>query len=141
MKDERLEEFMSKIDFTDGKVAIYSNEERGCIYPITIPTLLCRVDCLELSSSKKPAGELEIAKFRGQIEDKEYTIIDLEKLVPKSEITHNEDDLYTITKKTYKGAKIYNVSNQAGIFTSFEDKESAIKLCNEINKKVLEMVK
>ena len=138
MKDERLEEFMQHVSFKNDKIAIYENKEKGLSYPLTSATLLCRVDYLELESNSKLAGALEKAKFEGKVENKDYTIQDIEKLVPKSDITKNDNDKYTLTKKTCKGAKIYNVSNQIGIINSYEDKDQAFKLCNEINDKVLE---
>lgn len=138
MKDERLEEFMQHISFKSDKIAIYENKEKGLCYPLTSATLLCRVDYLELESNSKVAGALEKAKFEGKVENKDYTIQDIEKLVPKSDITKNDADKFTLTKKTCKGAKIYNVSNQIGIINSYENKDQAFKLCNEINDKVLE---
>ena len=65
---------------------------------------------------------------------------DYEKLVSKYEITKVEADRYTITSKKVKATHIYNVSNQAGIHTTLEDKEAAFKLCEEINKKVYELM-
>lgn len=135
MKDETLQDFMEQVAFFE-KYAIYRNEEKGLMYPITLAHLLCRVDYLELESCKKPAGELEKAKFKNIIEDKDYQLYDCEKLVPKSEITKKEEDFFTMTKKKYKGAKVWNVSNQLGIHTTYENQEDAFKLCEEINKKV-----
>lgn len=135
MKDETLQDFMEQVAFFE-KYAIYRNEEKGLMYPITLAHLLCRVDYLELESCKKPAGELEKAKFKNIIEDKDYQLYDCEKLVPKSEITKKEEDFFTMTKKKYKGAKVWNVSNQLGIHTTYENQEDAFKLCDEINKKV-----
>ena len=137
MKDETLQDFMEQVVFFE-KYAIYRNEEKGLMYPITLAHLLCRVDYLELESCKKPAGELEKAKFKNIIEDKDYQLYDCEKLVPKSEITKKEEDFFTMTKKKYKGAKVWNVSNQLGIHTTYENQEEAFKLCEEINKKVSE---
>lgn len=135
MKDERLEEFMSNLEFGE-KVIIYKNKEKGLSYPLTAPYLLCRVDKLELDSAKEPAGQLEKAIFEGKVEDKKYTMHDLEKLVPKSDITKNKEDMFTMTTKKTKGAIIYNVSNQVGIFNSYENVEEAFKLCDEINSKI-----
>ena len=140
MKTEQLQDFMNKLEVNE-KIAIYKNEESGLMYPITLAHLLCRVDYLELESCKKPAGELEKAKFKNIIEDKDYQLHDCEKLVPKSEITKKEEDFFTMTKKTYKGAKVWNVSNQLGIHTTYENQEDAFTLCEEINKKVLGYIK
>lgn len=142
MKEERLEEFMQNIKIINDKISIYENKEKGLSYPTTTVSLLCRVDTLELEKGNpKQPGKLERAIFEQKIENKEYKIEEIEKIVPKYEITKNEADKYTLTTKKVKGAKIYNVSNQLGILNSYQDNESAFKLCEEINKKVLGYIK
>lgn len=136
MKDESLLEFMEKVDIKCKEVVIYQNKEKGLCYPLSIAHLLCRVDYLELGKE-----ELEKAKFEEKIDNKEYQMYDCEKLVPKSDITKDKKDAMTLTKKTYKGTHIWNVSNQVGIHTTFEDMESAFKLCDEINNKIIENLK
>lgn len=136
MKDERLKEFMENVDIKCKEVAIYTNKEKGLCYPLTLGHLLCRIDYLELGKE-----ELIKAKFEQKIEDKDYKMYDCEKLVPKSDITKRKEDIFTLTKKTFKGAKLYNVSNQLGIHTTLEDKEDAFKLCEEINNKIIEKIK
>lgn len=130
MKDELLQDFMNKLEIND-KYATYKNEKEGLMYPITITHLLCRVDYLELDEK-----EIKVSKFKNIITDKEYKLVDCEKLVPKSEITKKEEDTFTMTTKKYKGAKVWNVSNQLGIHTTYENQEDAFALCEEINKKV-----
>lgn len=130
MKDELLQDFMEQVAFYE-KFAIYKNEKEGLMYPITTAHLLARVDYLELDDK-----ELKVSKFKNIITDKEYKMQDCEKLVPKSDITKDEKDAFTMTKKQYKGAKVWNVSNQLGIHTTYENQEEAFKLCEEINKKV-----
>ena len=136
MKSESLQEFMSKIEIKNKDIAIYKNEEKGIIYPLSLASLLVRVDYLELTK-----GEIEKAKFEQQIDKKEYKMYDCTKIVSKYEITKIEADRFVLTDKKVKATHIYNVSNQLGIHTTLEDKEEAFKLCNEINKKVLEAYK
>jgi len=135
MKDELLQDFMNKLEINE-KVAIYRNKEKGLMYPITLAHLLCRVDYLELDEK-----EINVSKFKNIITDKEYKMQDCEKLIPKSEITKKEEDYFTMTKKKYKGAKVWNVSNQLGIHTTYENQEDAFTLCEEINEKVLGYIK
>ena len=66
---------------------------------------------------------------------------DCTRVVSKYEITKVEADRFVLTDKKVKATHIWNVSNQLGIHTTLEDKEEAFKLCNEINKKVLEVYK
>lgn len=139
MIEENLKEFMDKVEIKNKNVALYTNKEKGCSYPLGLAHLLCRVDYLELESgTKKQAGQLEKAIFEQKIDNKEYNIVEFDKKVSKYEITKNEADRYTITTKKTKGAKLYNVSNQAGIHSTFESKEEAFDLCNSINNKVIE---
>ena len=135
MIEENLEEFMKNVDIKNKNVAIYSNKEKGIMYPLGLTHLLCRVDYLELGKE-----ELKKAKFEQKIENKENQMYDCEKLVSKYEITKVESDRYTITSKKVKATHIYNVSNQVGIHTTLENKEEAFKLCEEINKKVYELM-
>ena len=135
MIEESLKEFMDNIRIINDKVSIYKNGEKGLEYPMSTTQLLCRVDYLELGKE-----ELAKAKFEQKIDNKEYKMYDCTKVVPKSDITKNKEDMFTLTDKKYKGTHIYNVSNQVGIHTSLEDKEEAFKLCEEINDKILKTV-
>lgn len=136
MKNESLLEFMEKVDIKCKEIAIYTNKETGLSYPLSLAHLLTRVDYLELGKE-----ELTKAKFEEKVDNKEYKMYDCEKLVPKSDITKNKEDMFTMTTKKYKGTHIWNVSNQVGIHTTFENKEEAFKLCEEINNKIVEYFK
>ena len=133
MIDESLKDFMDKVEIKNKNIAIYKNEEKGLIYPLSVATLLTRVDYLELTKQ-----ELEKALFENKIDKKEYKMYDCEKLVPKNTVTRDKKDQYTITTSQVKATHIYNVSNQAGIHTTFENKEDAFKLCEEINNQIIE---
>lgn len=132
MIQERLEEFTKHVSILNDKYSIYTNEEKGITYPLNTPQLLCRVDKLELDKNEEA-----VAKYKKQIEDKEYTKVDIIKLVPKSEITKIDADKYIVTEKKTKGIVVYNVTNQIGIHSTFENQEEAFKLCEEMNKEVL----
>ena len=136
MKDENLQEFMSKVKIHNKDIAIYTNEEKGVQYPLGVASLLARVDYLELTK-----GEIEKAKFEQQIDKKEYKLYDCTRVVSKYEITKVEADRFVLTDKKVKATHIWNVSNQLGIHTTLEDKEEAFKLCNEINEKVIKFFK
>lgn len=135
MIEERLEDYMKKITIKSDKVAEYRDEEKGLVYPMTTAQLLARVDYLELTKE-----ELQKAKFEQKVENKEYKMYDCDRPVPKSTITKDKKDQFTITNSKVKATHIYNVTNQVGIHTTFEDKDEAIKLCDEINKKIYEKI-
>ena len=131
MIEERLVEFTKHVLILNEKYAVYTNSDKGITYPLNTPQLLCRVDKLELDKN-----ELEVAKFRNQIENKEYKMVDIIKHVPKNEITKNDADKFTITDKKTKGVVLYNVTNQIGIHSTFESQEEAFDLCEELNNEV-----
>lgn len=132
MKSETLQEFMSKIEIKNKDIAIYTNNDKGVIYPLSLASLLVRVDYLELTKE-----EVEKAKFEQQIEKKDYKMYDCNKVVSKYEITKLDADRFVLTDKKVKATHIWNVSNQLGIHTTLEDKEEAFKLCNEINDRII----
>lgn len=131
MIEQNLNEFMGCIDIKSKEVSIYTNNEKGLMYPLGTTSLLCRVDYLELTKE-----ELDKAKFEQKIENKDYKMYDCERIVPKYEITKLEADKFTLTTKKIKATHIYNVSNNLGIHTTLEDKNEAFKLCEEINNKI-----
>lgn len=131
MIEQNLTEFMNCIDIKSKEVSIYTNNEKGLMYPLGTTSLLCRVDYLELTKE-----ELEKAKFEQKIENKDYKMYDCERIVPKYEITKVEADKFILTTKKIKATHIYNVSNNLGIHTTLEDKDEAFKLCEELNSKI-----
>ena len=132
MIDENLTGYMEKVEIKGKDISIYTNEEKGLMYPLGTASLLARVDYLELTKE-----ELEKAKFEQKVDKAEYKMYDCEKVVPKYEITKIEADKFTLTTKKVKATHIWNVTNQLGIHQTFEDQESAFKLCKEINERVM----
>lgn len=135
MKDNIIE-FMNKVEMLSKEISIYKDEEKGIIFPLNTVNLLARVDYLELDKQ-----EYTVAKFQNKIEDLSYTIEEIERPVPKNEITKKEEDKFTITNKKVSVRKVWNVTNGAGVIKSFTKKEDAIKLVEEINNKVLDKLK
>lgn len=133
---DNIIEFMDKIIVKGKDITIYNDEEKGIIFPMNTVNLLSRLDYLELDKQ-----QYEGAKFQKKIEDLEYNIINIKRVVPKNELTGKEEDKTTIVDKEVAVRQIWNVSNGAGVFKSFTNKEEAIKLTNEINNKVLEWLK
>lgn len=131
MIEENLQEFMDKVRIVNKDIVVYENQDKGLLYNMNLTHLLCRVDYLELEKDK-----LKEEIFKQKIDNKEYKMYDIEKKVPKSEVTKDKEDLFTITTKKVKATKIYNVSNAIGIHTTFENAEEAFKLAISINEKV-----
>jgi len=135
MIEERLEDFNKNVVIKSDKISEYVNKDKGLRYCLNTTQLLCRVDKLELDTK-----ELEVAKFKQQIENKDYKVVDIVKLVPKNEITKIDADKFTITEKKTKGAIIYNVSNQLGIHNSYESVDEAFEACEGFNKELFSVL-
>lgn len=132
----KLDEFMEKVEILGKEFSIYTDEEKGVAFPLNTVHLLTRVDMLELAKE-----EYQVAKFQKKIDDLDYEITNVKRAVPKNEITKKDEDKYTITEKEVAVRKIWNVSNTAGAFKSFTDKEEAMEYSKKINKEVLEYLK
>lgn len=132
----KLDEFMENIEILGKEFSIYTDEEKGVMFPLNTVHLLTRVDMLELSKE-----EYQAAKFQKKIDDLDYKIENIKKAVPKNEITGKDKDKFTITEKEVAVRKIWNVSNTAGAFKSFVDKDEAMEYSKNINKEVLEYLK
>lgn len=132
----KLDEFMEKVEILGKEFSIYTDEEKGVSFPLNTVHLLTRVDMLELSKE-----EYQVAKFQKKIDDLDYKIENIKKAVPKNEITGKDEDKFTITEKEVAVRKIWNVSNTAGAFKSFTNKDDALKVSKEINEKVFGYLK
>lgn len=132
----KLDEFMKNVEILGKEFSIYTDEEKGVMFPLNTVHLLTRVDMLELSKE-----EYQVAKFQKKIDDLDYKIENIKKAVPKNEITGKDEDKFTITEKEIAVRKIWNVSNTAGAFKSFTNKDDALKASKEINTKVFGYLK
>ena len=132
----KLDEFMKDIEILGKEFSIYTDEEKGVMFPLNTVHLLTRVDMLELAKE-----EYQAAKFQKKIDDLDYKIENIKKAVPKNEITGKDEDKFTITEKEIAVRKIWNVSNTAGAFKSFTDKNEAMGYSKNINKEVLNYLK
>ena len=132
----KLDEFMKNIEILGKEFSMYVDDEKGVSFPLNTVHLLTRVDMLELAKE-----EYQVAKFQKKIDDLDYKIENIKRAVPKNEITGKDEDKFTITEKEVAVRKIWNVSNTAGAFRSFTDKEEAMEYSKKINKEVLEYLK
>lgn len=132
----KLDEFMKNVKILGKEFSIYTDEEKGVMFPLNTVHLLTRVDMLELSKE-----EYQAAKFQKKIDDLDYKIENIKKAVPKNEITGKDKDKFTITEKEVAVRKIWNVSNTAGAFKSFVDKDEAMEYSKNTNKEVFNYLK
>lgn len=133
MLTENLTDYMQKVTITNKDVSEYVNEENGTRYIIPTGHLLAKVDYLELTEK-----ELEQAKFKLLIDKNiDYKTALTTRPVLKSELTGKEKDNNTIVDSTVKVYQVWNVSNGLNIKQSFDNKEDAVKLYEDIKEKVI----
>lgn len=132
----KLDEFMKNVEILGKEFSIYTDEEKGVMFPLNTVHLLTRVDMLELAKE-----EYQAAKFQKKIDDLDYKIENIKRAVPKNEITGKDEDKFTITEKEIAVRKIWNVSNTAGAFKSFVNKNEAMEYSKKINKEVFNYLK
>lgn len=133
MLTENLTEYMSKVTITNKDISEYKDEDNGTRYIVPTGQLLGKLDYLELTEK-----ELETAKYKLLIDKHiDYKTTMATRPVLKSDITGKEKDKNTIIDSTVKVYQVWNVSNGLNIKQSFDNKEDAIKLYEEIKEKVI----
>lgn len=141
---ENIIEFNKKVEIINKDLAMYRDEEKGIIFPLNTVHLLARLDYLELSiekDQKAKVSEYEMAKFKKQVENLEYTEITKNDIRVKSDITGKKEDATTIIETPVKAVAVWNVSNNAGARKSFINKEEAINFVEGNNEEVLMKLK
>ena len=137
MNNENITEYMAHVNVINKDLSEYVNEEKGVKYIIPTPHLIVRIEYKELTES-----ELQQAKFGQQIDKNvEYNTKMTTRPRPKYEITKNEADRFTLIESKVKVYEVWNVINGLGINQSFNNKDEALKLYDEVNKPILELLK
>lgn len=129
-----LEEYYKHIKYINDRVAEYEDEE-GNYFQVTPSNLLVAVQYQALNKQ-----EYEQAVFQ-QLVPKDIICkeIDIDKIIPKNEVTHNDKDKFTLTTIKQKAKQVWFVMNSVGIKKAYNDKEEALKVAKEINKKIFEV--
>ena len=137
MKQENLKEFMKRVKIINKEIAEYENEETGSYFMIPTSYLWSRVDYLELTNE-----ELKKAIFNQEVDktDLKYNYIESTRPAPKNEITKNDNDKYTIIDAKVQVNQIWLVSNGLKYKQTFNNKEEALKLANEVNEELKAML-
>lgn len=132
--EQDLIKFNENITKVSKEIVKYQDEKGNIIY--LAPTqLLCSVEYKEATKM-----EYEQLVFQKAIDKTlEYNKIDTTKVVDKSVVTHNKKDQGTLIDSQVKAYQIWIVKNALGISKSFNDKNGACKLVEELNNKYLEI--
>lgn len=128
--------FMSKVEIINKDFSRYVDKEKGIVFSLNTVQLLPRLDYLELDKT-----QFEAHKFEGKIDKNlEYNIIDIDKPTSKYSITKKEEDKFTIVNQKVAVRQIWNVVNALGIYKSFNNKDEALKVYEEIYERVSEQL-
>ena len=132
--EKDLIKFNENITKISKDIAKYE-DTKGNYTLIPIGQLLCNVEYMELDeiSYKKALFEKIIEK------DVEYNKIKTTKVVDKSTITHNKKDQGTLVDNEVEVSQVWVVKNGIGLTKSFDSKDKALELVNELNDRYLEM--
>ena len=133
--EKDLIKFYDNIEIINKDLSKYE-DNKGNMFILNTINLLARVDYMELTKE-----EYKVAKFQQKIEDLDYSMINIKRVVSKNEITKKEEDKYTLVDKEVSVRQIWNVSNPYGVFKSYTDKDEAVKYAKEVNEKILEYYK
>lgn len=131
-----LDEFYKNLEIVNKDFSIYRDDDHN--YSV-LPTagVLVAVDYNELNKQ-----QWEVAKFNQDIpKDFETELAMIDKTVSKYDITHKEEDKYTLTTKKEAIHKVWFVMNQFKVKKVFRDGEEALKYAEEINKPILDALK
>ena len=129
-----LIKFNKNITKVTKEIAKYE-DEKGNYMLIPTGQLLCNVEYMELDEImyKKALFEKIIEK------DVEYNKIKTTKVVDKSTITRNKKDQGILVDNEVEVSQVWVVKNGIGLTKSFDSKDKALELVNELNNKYLEM--
>lgn len=130
MKQENIREFMKRVSILSKEIAEYENKENGNYFMIPTSYLWARVDYLELTND-----EMKKAIFNQEIDktNLEFNFIETTRPAPKYETTKREEDKYTIIDAKVKANQVWLVSNGLKYKETFNNKEEALKVAEEIN--------
>ena len=129
-----LIKFNENITKVTKEIAKYE-DEKGNYTLIPVAQLLCNIEYMELDEIM-----YKKALFKKIIEKGvEYNKIKTTKVVDKSTITHNKKDQGTLVDNEVEVSQVWLVKNGIGLTKSFDSKDKALELVNELNNKYLEM--
>ena len=129
--EKDLISFMNNVKIINKDLSLYEDDEKGIMFYLNTVNLLTRVDLLELDEVK-----YKIALFEKKIDKLDYIEEFIERPVPKNTITKKDEDKFTLINQKVKIKRVWNVSNAAGMFKSFTNKEEAIKFAKDTNEKI-----
>ena len=136
MKKENLVKYMSKIHFDKKNLAEYIDDEKGIRYTVTLGHLMPSLERITATEE-----ELKRLLFEQKVErgmDVLFKKIKETRPALKYEETKKEEDKNIIIDKEYEVYEFWNVTNALNIFKTFNNKQQATKLYENIRKAVID---
>lgn len=134
MKKENLVEYMSKIHFDKKNLAEYIDDEKGIRYTVTLGHLMPSLERITATEE-----ELKKLLFEQKVE-KDIVFEKIKETRPalKYEETKKEEDKNIIIDKEYEVYEFWNVTNALNILKTFNNKQEATKMYENIRKTVID---
>ena len=131
-----IEEYYNNIKYINDRIAFYRDDE-GNMIPLRPSDLLVAVQYVTLNKQ-----DYERAVFEQLIpKDIICNEIEIDKIVPKSDITKNPKDQTTLTTIKQKAKEVWIVIGGMGLKKAYNTKEQANEVADRINQKILEVCK
>lgn len=133
MKRENIIDYTQKTYRLNKDLSEYLDIEKGVKYPIPTIQLLPQLEKLELTDDelKKKTFEMEIEKGI------EFNKIKVNRPYPKYKDTQKEEDKNIIIDKEFEVNEIWNIRNTLGLVKTFNNKEEALKIYDELKELIL----
>lgn len=130
--EKDLIKFYDNITFLSKDLAKYE-DEKGNYQIIPLGQLICNLTYNELDK-----GQLQQARFNMIVDkDQKFNIIDIITPSSKYERTKKESDRFVLESKKVAVSQVWIIQNGLKKTKSFNNKEEALKVLNEINDKIL----
>lgn len=134
--EKDLIKFMENVNILNKDFSEYKENEKGFYFVIGTAQLLCSCEYIELDEV-----QFKQALFNQAVENGEYNKITVKRQVPKDTVTKNPKDADIIVDKDVEVSQIWIVRNQLKLAKSFNKKEEAVKYAEEVNQKVMNLLR
>lgn len=134
MKKENLVKYMSKIHFDKKNLAEYIDDEKGIRYTVTLGHLMPSLERITATEEELKKLLFEQKVEKGMVFEK----IKETRPALKYEETKKEEDKNILIDKEYEVYEFWNVTNALNILKSFNNKQEATKMYENIRKAVID---
>jgi hypothetical protein len=131
--EKELDKFYDNITIKSKVISIYE-DENGNYNIINTAGLFVAVEYLQVNKEEKTMATFQQILPKNIIGKKTRRV----RPIPKNEITHKDEDKYTLVEQEEEVEEFYVVSNALKVSKVYTDKDEALKVAKKINKKIME---